>query len=157
MLAEHRVDNANEGFIAVEKAVPSSEQITFEPAFALVLAEHRIEYASGGREEFIVVFFAGVPLAVGDFEDRAQKIRERFIGTEDAEIPLFLIQLGDIAQKPAQHQRILRIGGAGRRHIHGMGLKVRHAQIAQQHTAVGVRIGAHPAVTFRAPVRPIPA
>ena len=40
MLAEHRVDDANEGLVAVEEAMPSGQQIALQPTFALVLAEH---------------------------------------------------------------------------------------------------------------------
>ena len=61
MLAEHRVDDANEGLIAVEQPVPPGQQIAFEPTLALVLAEHRIQHASGGREEFIVRLFPAHP------------------------------------------------------------------------------------------------
>ena len=149
VLAEHRVDDANEGLIAVEQPVPPGQQISFQPTLALVLAEHRVQHASGGREEFIVLHFPGVPLTVGDFKNRAQKIRERLIGTEDAEITLILIQLGHVAQELAQHERILAVHGAGRRHIHRVDVEVRHAQVAQQNAAVGVRIGAHPPVALR--------
>ena len=149
MLAEHRVDDANEGLIAVEQPVPPGQQISFQPTLALVLAEHRVQHASGGREEFIILYFPGVPLTVGDFKDRAQEIRECLIGTEDAEIALILIQLGHVAQELAQHERILAVDGAGRRHIHRVVVEVRHAQIAQQNAAVGVRIGAHPPVALR--------
>ena len=68
--------------------MPAGQQISFQPTLALVFAEHRIQHPSGGREEFIILYFPGVPLTVGDFKDRAQEIRERLIGTEDAEIPL---------------------------------------------------------------------
>ena len=40
VLAEHRVDDANERLIAVEQPVPARQQISFEPALTLVLAEH---------------------------------------------------------------------------------------------------------------------
>ena len=118
VLAEHRVDDANEGLVAVEQPVPPGQQISFQPTLALVLAEHRVQHASGGREEFIILHFPGVPLTVGDFKNRAQEIRECLIGTEDAEITLILIQLGHVAQELAQHERILAVDGAGRRHIH---------------------------------------
>ena len=149
MLAEHRVDDANEGLIAVEQPVPAGQQISLQPTLALVLAEHRVQHASGGREEFIVLYFPGVPLTVGDFKNRAQEIRECLIGTEDAEIALILIQLGHVTQELAQHKRILALNGAGRRHIHRVDVEVRHAQVAQQNAAVGVRIGAHPPVALR--------
>ena len=102
MLAEHRVDDANESLIAIEKPMPSGEQITLEPTLALVLTEHRVQHASSGREEFIIFYFASVPLTVGDFKNRAQQIRKCLIGTEHAEITLVLIQLGYIAQKLAR-------------------------------------------------------
>jgi len=76
MLAEHRIDDANEGFIAVEQPVPPGRQISSQPTLALVLAEHRVQYASGRREEFIVIYFSGVPLTIGDLENRAQEIRQ---------------------------------------------------------------------------------
>ena len=149
VLAEHRVDDANEGLIAVEQPVPPGQQISFQPTLALVLAEHRVQHASGGREEFIIFYFPGVPLTVGDFKNRAQEIRERLIGTEDTEITLILIQLGHVTQELTQHERILAVNGAGRRHIHRVVAEVRHAQVAQQNAAVGVRIGAHPPVALR--------
>ena len=149
MLAEHRVDDANEGLIAVEQPVPPGQKISFQPALALVLAEHRVQHASGGREEFIILYFPCVPLTVGDFKNRAQEIRECLIGTEDTEITLILIQLGHVAQEVTQHERVLGVHGAGRRHIHRVDAEVRHAQIAQQNAAVGVRIGAHPPVALR--------
>ena len=149
MLAEHRVDDADEGLVAVEQPVPPGEQISFQPTLALVLAEHRVQHASGGREEFIIVDFPGVPLTVGDFKHRAQEIRECLIGTEDAEIALVLVQLGHVTQELAQHERVLAVDGAGRRHVHRVVVEVGHAQVAQQHAAVGVRIGAHPSVALR--------
>ena len=129
--------------------MPPGQQISFQPTLALVLAEHRVQHASGGREEFIILDFPGIPLAVGDFKNRAQKIRECLIGAEDAEIALILIQLGHIAQELTQHERILAVNGAGRGHIHRVVMEVRHAQVAQQNAAVGMRIGAHPPVALR--------
>ena len=129
--------------------MPSGEQITLQPTLALVLAEHRVEHASGGREEFIILYCPGVPLAIGYFEDRAQEIRERFIGTEDPEIALILIELDHVTQKLTQHERILGVDGAGRRHFYRVDAEVRHSQVAQQNAAVRVGIGAHPPVALR--------
>ena len=148
VLAEHRVDDANECLIAVEEPVPPGQQISFQPALALVLAEHRVQHATGGREEFVILYFAGLPLTVGDFKDRAQEIRERLIGTEDAEITLILIQRGHVAEEVTQHEGILSFHGAGRRHTHRMGVEIRHAQVAEENSAVGVRISAHPPVAL---------
>ena len=40
VLIEHRIDDVNEGFVAVEQAVPPGQQVSLEPALALVLAQH---------------------------------------------------------------------------------------------------------------------
>ena len=69
MLAEHRIHDADKGFIAVEQPMPTSEQITFQPTLALVFAQHRIQHASGGREKFVILYFTRIPLAVGDFKN----------------------------------------------------------------------------------------
>ena len=87
VLVEHRIDDVDERFVAVEEAVPAGEQIAFEPAFALMLAEH-FHHAAAGGEEFVVGDGRGIPLAVGGFEDRLQAVGERFIGAEDAEVSL---------------------------------------------------------------------
>ena len=129
--------------------MPPGQQISFQPTLALVLAQHRVQHASGGCEKFVVLDFPRVPLSVSDFKNRAQKIRDRLIGTEDTEITLFLIQLGHVTQELTQHQSILALDGARRRHIHRVGVEVRHAQVAQQNAAVGVRVGAHPPVALR--------
>ena len=112
-------------------------------------AKHRVQHAPGGREEFIILFFPDIPLTVGDFKNRAQEVRERFIGAKDAEITLILIQLSHVAQELTQHERILGVNGTGRRHIHRVNMEVRHSQVAQQNSAVGVRIGAHTPVALR--------
>jgi hypothetical protein len=56
-----------------------------------VLTEHGIQHPSGGGEEFIIFYFPRIPLTVGDFENRAQEIRQRLIGAKDTEIVLICI------------------------------------------------------------------
>ena len=46
VLTEHRIHDANERLIAVEEAVPPGQQIAFQPALALMLAEHGIKHAA---------------------------------------------------------------------------------------------------------------
>jgi hypothetical protein len=36
VLVEHRVDDVDKGLVAAEEAVPASQQITFQPALALM-------------------------------------------------------------------------------------------------------------------------
>src|SRR6516162_2977494 len=40
MLVEHRVDDVDEGLVAAEEAVPASQQVTFEPALALMFGQY---------------------------------------------------------------------------------------------------------------------
>src|SRR5215831_15137831 len=40
VLVEHRVDDVDEGLVAAEEAVPASQQVTFEPALALVFGQY---------------------------------------------------------------------------------------------------------------------
>ena len=47
VLVEHRIDDVNERFIAVEEAVPAREEVALQPALALVLAEHLHHAAVG--------------------------------------------------------------------------------------------------------------
>ena len=149
VLAEHRIDDTDERLVAVEQSVPPGQKVPFQPTLALILAEHRVQHATGGREELVIFYFTGVPLTVGEFKNRAEKIRESLIGPEDTEITLILVQFGNVAQEATQHQCILSVNLAGRRNVHGVKMKIRHAQVAQQNAAVGVRIGAHPAVALR--------
>ena len=88
-----------------------SASITLQPTLALVLAEHRIQHASGGCKEFIIVYFPCVPLTIGCFKGCAQKIRKRLIGPEDAEIALILIQPVQITQELTRNQGILGVNG----------------------------------------------
>jgi hypothetical protein len=131
VLVEHRIDDVNEGLIAVEQPVSSGEQIALQPTLALVLTEHGVEDAPVGREEFIIPIGSGIPLAIGCFKDRAQKIRERLIGTEDPEVALIFIQLGHIPQELAQHDRVLAVDSAGGGHVQPVDAEVGHLQVAE--------------------------
>jgi len=113
MLTEHRIDDADEGLVAIEQSVPPGEQIPFQPSLALVLAEHRVQNPTGGREKLVLVGRTSIPLPVGNFKYRTQEIRERLIRTEEAEIARVLIKLDHIAQELAKHQGILAVNGAG--------------------------------------------
>ena len=53
MLVEHRIDDVNERLVAREEAVAAREQIAFQPALALMLAQH-LHHAAVGREVVVV-------------------------------------------------------------------------------------------------------
>ena len=62
MLAEHGVDDANEGFITIEEPVPASEKIPLQPTLALVLAQHRVQHAPFGRKEHVIAVLRAHPI-----------------------------------------------------------------------------------------------
>ena len=87
MLVDHRVDDVDERLVAVEQAVPPREQVSLQPALALVLGQHLDYTAGAGKmlvhlrpEEF------GVPLLVGGVEDRLKAIGRGLVGAEDPEV-----------------------------------------------------------------------
>ena len=47
VLVEHRIDDVDERFVAGEEAVSAGQQVTLEPTFALVLAQHLHDPAIG--------------------------------------------------------------------------------------------------------------
>ena len=56
VLVEHRVDDVDERLVAGEEAVSAGQQIAFEPALALVLAQHLHDPAV--RREMVIVWIA---------------------------------------------------------------------------------------------------
>ena len=102
MLIEHGIDDVDERLVAVEHPMPTGQEIAFQPALALVLRKH-FHHASLGREKFIVGIGLRIPLAISGLKHRAQAVGERFVGAEDAEVPLVCVHLDHIPQEAAQH------------------------------------------------------
>ena len=149
VLTEHRIDDADEGFVAVEQAVTPSQQIAFEPALALVLAQHRVKHLPVGREVLVARHRLRIPLTGGDFEHRAEQIGQCLVGPEQAEVALVPVQQGQVPQEVAEHHRVLRLQRARHGHRYRMCAEVGHLQFAQQQPTVGVRIGAHATLALR--------
>ena len=147
VLVEHRIHNVDESFIAVEKPVPAGQQIAFEPAFALVFAQHFHDATVQG-EEFVVILVACVPLTLGHLEDRVQAIGKCFVGAKDAEIALLPVEFGHVAQEHAQYMRVGRLHGAWRRHVHRVVRKSGMMRSRSSSAPVGVGIRAHAAFAF---------
>ena len=67
VLVEHRVDDVDERLVAAEEAVPAGQQVTLQPALALVLAQHL--HHSTIRTQFVVHREdIGHVAAIGDFQ-----------------------------------------------------------------------------------------
>ncbi len=77
--------------------MPPGEQIAFEPALALVLAEHFHNAAVGGHVVVAGQDVAG-ELAVGDLEHGIPAIRGRLVRAEDAEVAGLGVELDDVAE-----------------------------------------------------------
>ena len=149
VLRDHGIDDADEGLVAVEKAVAAGEQVALEPALAHMLREHGVHDAAVRVEKLVVVRRLGDPAAARDLEHRAQAVGGRFVGGEDAEVARVHVLAHDVAHERAEHGHVLRFDGAGRRHGLLIRAEVRHAQLAQQQPAVGVGVRAHAALPLR--------
>ena len=144
VLVQHRVHDVHKRFVAVEQAVPSGQQVAFQPALAQVLRQH-LHHAAVGCQVLVVGLDLGKPHLVGRSVDGVEPIGGRFVGTHEPEsVPV----AGDhVAQERAQHPRGLVRDGRRPRHRHGIVAKVGQVEVVQQQPAVGVRVGAHPAIT----------
>ena len=71
VLVEHRVDDVDEGLVAVEQPVAAGEQVALEPALAQVLGQDLHDAAVRG-EVVVAVATLGHPRAVGGLEERAR-------------------------------------------------------------------------------------
>jgi hypothetical protein len=142
VLIEHGIHDVDEGLIAVEETVSTGEQITFEPALTLMLAEH-LHDATVPGQELIGFEGLGLPLAMGDFEQGTEAIGEGDVGTEDAEVAMGLVEFDDVAE---EHPEFVGVGGLdGTRggDVNGVVTEVGEDEILDQASAIGVGIGAH--------------
>ena len=101
----------------------AGEQIAFEPALTLVLAEH-LEHSSVRREPLVSGESLRLPLSVGRGKDRVEAIRDRFIGTEESKIAPILVCDHHVTKEAPEHARVLRVVCPGRRHRDGVIAKV---------------------------------
>ena len=145
MLVEHRINNVDECLVAIEKAVSSGQQITFQPAFTLMLAQH-FHDPSRRRQPLIIGLRGGIPLALGHVEQCFKSIRQRLVRAEDAEIPGRHVANRHVAQKRSHDMGVANAARAGNRHVTSVIAKVWHLQIAQQQATIGMWIGTHAAL-----------
>src|SRR5438874_13518431 len=73
MLIEHRIDDVNESFITGEEAVAAGEQITFQPALALMLAQY-FHHAAISRDMVVLGNNDGGRATIGDFKNGAPAV-----------------------------------------------------------------------------------
>ena len=148
VLVDHRIDDVDEGLVAREEAVPSGQEITLQPALALMLAQD-LHDASVGCEMIVIGKGLRLPGAVGDLEDVLPAVGVVLVGAEEPEVALWHVELHDIAQVAAHDPRRLGRDGAGGANLHRIVAKIGKPQVVQQQAAIGVRIGAHAAIALR--------
>src|ERR1700689_893962 len=107
MLTEHRVDNADEGFVGIEESMSAGQQIALQPTLALMLAQHGIEHSAFRSEEFVRGNDRALPLTAGDLKNCPEKIRDGFVRSKNAEISRQLIELGYSTEKTPQDEHVL--------------------------------------------------
>ena len=102
VLIEHRVDDVHERLVGVEQPVPAGQQIAFEPALALVLAQHLHHAALAAPDGRRPGCVSAIPLPLGRLEHVAQPVRDGLVRAEEAEVARLLIGLDDIAQEASR-------------------------------------------------------
>jgi hypothetical protein len=144
VLVEHRIDDVDERLVAREEPVAPGQQVAFEPALALVLAEH-FHHPAVRREMVVAGHDLRGRTAVGHLEHGVPAVRVGLVGAEHAEV------VGVALHHVADELPCTRVASASprpARHRDGIVAEVRHPQVAQQQAAVGVRVGAHAALAF---------
>ena len=128
--------------------MPAGEQIAFEPALALVLAEH-LHHAAVGRDVIVVGKISAIEQRLVTSSTSCQRF-ELFSSGLNRRKFVVEVQLHDVAQElahgRASPRRRLRPGCGN---VDGVVAEVGQSQVAQQQAAVGVRIGAHAALALR--------
>ena len=113
-----------------------------------MLAQH-FHHAPVRRNVIVVALDPAHQASVLDLEHVAEAIRVGLVGTEQAEVLLLRVAREDIAQHLAERARRFDLDAArllGRHRVFG---KRRDVERDGQESAVGVRIRAHPPISFR--------
>ena len=127
VLVEHRIDNVDERLVTGEKSVAAGEQVTFEPALALMFAQH-LHDPSIGRDVIVVGDDFSGGATVGDLEHRVPAVRRCLVRAEHAEVSG--VELQNVPDELALHPRRFGVNQARLRHLDGVFAKVGHAQVA---------------------------
>ena len=108
VLVEHRIDDVDEGLVAVENPVAAGEEIALEPTLALMLAEH-LHHAAVRRQMFVARHRCRPPtVASVTSKTRAETVRSCLVRPEDAEVSLVQRSAASRPQKLPEHARRLR-------------------------------------------------
>ena len=153
VLIEHRIHDVNESLVAGEEAMPAGQQIAFQPALAHVLAQH-LHHAAIRRQMLVVWQNLRVPLRSVASNTAPSRFERGLIRAEDAEVLASPhCSLITSRRNRPEHASDLGLTVPGVGNIDRIIAEIRHVQILQQQSAIGVRIRAHAAVAFRGEIR----
>ena len=148
VLVEHRVDDVDEGLVAVEEAVAAGEQVALEPALAVVLGEHLHapgRRARGGRRSARI----SAPRRRGRSPRRRPRAGWRRSRRVRRGGSWCALRVDHVAQEGRRARgsprRASRPGVATSTRVVA---EVGQREVAQQQAAVGVRVGAHAPVAL---------
>ncbi len=126
--------------------MPAGEQITFQPALAQVLAQH-LHHSAVGRHVVVGLHDFRHGTAIRDVENGVPAVGRGFVRAEHAEV--LRVALQHVANKFPLNACCFGLGRAGLGDIDRVVAEIWQTQIPQEHPAVGMRVGAHPARPFR--------
>src|SRR6516162_11504871 len=104
-----------------------------------MLAQY-LHHASVGSQIVVLWKDLSDEAALGDFKNILPAIGVVLVGAEYAKVSIREIQLHHVAQKLSLYSGRFDHRGAGSRDLHGVLAEVRHAQIFEQQSTIGVRI-----------------
>ena len=145
VLHRHRGRHHGKGFVAREEPVPPGEDIALEPALAVVLAEH-LHHAALGRDVVVGGDGPAHEAAVRRLEDVTQAVGVGLVGAEEPEVGGLGVSLEDVPHHLAELPRRLVPLRRGLLHRERVVGEVRKIQVHEDSAAIGMRVGAHPAV-----------
>jgi len=143
VLVEHRVDDVDEGLVAIEEPMPAGEQVPLEPALAEVLRKH-LEHAALRSQVLVRWQELGLPDTARGLEDAREPVRVGLVGAEQAEG--LRVARDHVAEEGAEDAGGFAQRRPRRRDLDRVVPEVGQDEIAQELAAVGVRVGAHPSV-----------
>ena len=153
VLIEHRIHDVNKRLIAGKEPVPSREQIAFQPALAQMLAQHFHDPPVGRH---MVVVGKNLRHRCSGRSHRTRRPAVRSVSSGPKTRKLSDSGSAFITSRKSRPARAsLRLRAARVWHLHRVLAKIRHVQIAQQQSAVGMWIGAHAARRPSARARPV--
>ena len=98
---------------------------------------------------FVKVVNLTLEVSLFNFKSPVQTIGFRLVRPKNTEIFMFFVQFQYISDIAAEFHHILRFYAARIRNLHRIVFKIRHSEVSEEFSAVGVRICAHAGVSHR--------